>query len=84
LLDHTLIYAPHEFGDDSGQHSYDNLLLSIAGDAGGYLRTGRFVTMKGKAHNNVLVTLANAMGVPLKTFGDATLCDGGSIPGLLA
>jgi hypothetical protein len=84
LLDHTLIYAPHEFGDDSGQHSYDNLLLSLAGDAGGYLKTGRFVTMKGKPHNNVLVTIANAMGVTTKTFGDATLCDGGSIPGLLA
>jgi hypothetical protein len=84
LLDHTLIYAPHEFGDDSGQHSYDDLQLSLAGDAGGYLKTGRFVTMKGKAHNNVLVTIANAMGVDTKTFGDATLCDGGSIPGLLA
>jgi hypothetical protein len=84
LLDHTLIYAPHEFGDDSGLHSYDNLLLSLAGDAGGYLKTGRFVSMPGKAHNNVLVTLANAMGVPVKTFGDATLCDGGPIPGLLA
>ncbi|HET6279553.1 MAG TPA: DUF1552 domain-containing protein [Polyangia bacterium] len=84
LLDHTLIYAPHEFGDDSGQHSYDNLLLSLAGDAGGYLKTGRFVTMNGKAHNNVLVTIANAMGVAVKTFGDATLCDGGPVPGLLA
>lgn len=84
LLDHTLIYAPHEFGDDSGLHSYDNLQLSLAGDAGGYLKTGRFVSMAGKAHNNVLVTIANAMGVAVKTFGDATLCDGGPIPGLLA
>jgi hypothetical protein len=84
LLDHTLIYSPHEFGDDSGQHSYDNLQLSLAGDAGGYLKTGRFVTMSGKPHNNVLVTIANAMGVDIKTFGDATLCDGGPIPGLLA
>ena len=30
------------------------------------------------------VTIANAMGVPMKTFGDATLCDGGPIPTLLA
>ena len=64
--------------------SYDNLLLSLAGNAGGYLKTGRFVSMPGKPHNNVLVTIANAMGVAVKTFGDPTLCDGGSIPGLLA
>jgi Protein of unknown function (DUF1552) len=84
LLDHTLIYAPHEFGEDSGLHSFNNLLLSLAGDAGGYLRTGRFVSMTGKPHNNVLVTIANAMGVATQTFGDPTLCDGGAIPGLLA
>src|SRR6185436_2612995 len=54
LLDHTLIYAPHEFGEDSGLHSYNNLLLSLAGDAGGYLRTGRLLSFKDKPHNNLL------------------------------
>ena len=38
--------------------------------------------MKGKAHNNILVTIANAMGVAVKTFGDATLCEG-SDPGVV-
>jgi hypothetical protein len=31
--------------------------------------------MGGKPHNSVLVAVANAMGVDIKTFGDATLVD---------
>jgi hypothetical protein len=84
LLDHTLIYAPHEFGEDSGLHSYNNLQLSLAGDAGGYLRTGRLVSFKDKPHNNLLVTIANAMGVAVNTFGTPALCDGGPIASLRA
>jgi hypothetical protein len=51
-----------------------------AGGAGGYLEPGRFITCKDKPHNHVLVTVANAMGVAIETFGEAGLCDGGSLP----
>jgi hypothetical protein len=83
LLDHTLILAIHDFGESS-VHGFKNLTITIVGDAGGYLRPGRFVIYQGKAHNNVLVTVANAVGVPLRTFGDPTLCDGGPLPELRA
>jgi hypothetical protein len=83
LLDHTLILSMHEFGD-SATHGFRNIFTVLIGDAGGFLRTGRFLTFKGKPHNNVLVTVANAMGVELKTFGEAALCDGGPMPELRA
>jgi hypothetical protein len=78
LLDHTLILSIHDFGD-SATHSFKNLFTVLVGDAGGYLRPGRFLDLRGKAHNNVLVTVAHAMGVQLATFGDPTLCDGGPL-----
>jgi hypothetical protein len=83
LLDHTLVLSIHDFGD-SATHNFKNLFTVLIGDAGGYLRTGRFVNLGGKAHNNVLVTVANAMGVPLQTFGDPALCDGGPLAALRA
>ena len=83
LLDHTLILSIHDFGE-SGVHGFKNLPIMLIGDAGGYLKTGRFLTFKGKAHNNVLVTVAGAMGVDIKTFGEAALCDGGPMPELRA
>jgi hypothetical protein len=83
LLDHTLVLSLHDFGD-SASHGFRNLHIAFIGDAGGYLRTGRFITYKDKPHNNVLVTVANAMGVPIKTFGEPGLCDGGPLPELRA
>jgi hypothetical protein len=83
LLDHTLILSIHDFGD-SASHNFKNLFTILIGDAGGYLKTGRFLNLGGKAHNNVLVTVANAMGVEMTTFGDPTLCDGGPLGALRA
>jgi len=83
LLDHTLILSIHDFGD-SATHGFKNLFTVLIGDAGGYLRPGRFLNLGGKAHNNVLVTVAGAMGVELTTFGDPTLCEGGPLGALRA
>jgi hypothetical protein len=83
LLDHTLVLSIHDFGD-SATHNFKNLFTVLIGDAGGYLRPGRFLNLQGKAHNNVLVTVANAMGVELQTFGDPALCDGGPLAALRA
>jgi hypothetical protein len=83
LLDHTLILSMHDFGD-SASHNFKNLFTILIGDAGGYLRPGRLVNLGGKPHNNVLVTVANAMGVALRTFGEASLCDGGPLAAVRA
>ena len=56
----------------------------LAGSAGGALRTGRFLSYEGRElpHNNLLVSLLNAMDVPDTTFGKPEWCPG-TLPGLL-
>jgi hypothetical protein len=44
-------------------HSYDNLPYIIAGSAGGYLKQGQYVDAAGATNNQLLNTLAAAMGV---------------------
>ena len=75
LLDHTLVLSIHEFGE-SATHGFENLPIMIIGDAGGYLRSGRFLKFSGKPHNDVLVTVANALGTTITKFGDPALCEG--------
>lgn len=48
----------------------------VAGNAGGALRTGRFVCYAAVPHNNLLLTFANVMGVPATTFGAPEHCTG--------
>lgn len=74
LLDHTLILSIHDFSDSS-LHLFKNIGTSIIGSGNGFFKTGRLMKLGGKPHNNVLVAIANAMGVDLKTFGDPALSD---------
>lgn len=74
LLDHTLILNIHDFSD-SGAHNFKNLHTALIGSANGFFKQGRLMKLGGKPHNSVLVAVANAMGVDIKTFGDATLVD---------
>ncbi|WP_437562563.1 DUF1552 domain-containing protein [Sorangium sp. So ce542] len=82
LLDNTLILWCTDISE--GQtHSRHNMPYVIAGGAGGALRTGRYVRYGGDAHNDLLVTLCNAMGVDVSTFGNPAYCTG-PLSGLLA
>jgi hypothetical protein len=79
LLDHTAILWCGQLG--SGSHDLHQLPWLIAGKGGGYFRTGRFVQFprpgnKGPAHNDLFVTLANYMGIPITTFGNPKVCKG--------
>jgi Protein of unknown function (DUF1552) len=85
LLDHSLVIWVNELSD--GQiHSRRDLPIVIAGRAGGALKTGRKLSyggaMMGDNHGCLLVSLAHAMDVPLKTFGNPAYCSG-PLPGLL-
>jgi hypothetical protein len=53
----------------------------LAGGAGGALQMGRFLSYQGDWHNNLLVSICNAMDVPVTTFGNPAYCTG-SLPGL--
>jgi hypothetical protein len=42
----------------------------LAGSAGGYFKTGRSLALTGVPNNQLLVSLCNAMGTPVATFGE--------------
>jgi hypothetical protein len=48
----------------------------LAGSCGGYFKTGRHLVYEGDHHNNLLVSIMNAMGVPGDTFGNPAYCTG--------
>ena len=55
-----------------GMHEFANVPALIAGNAGGYFKTGRSIVLSGNpAPNGVMIALANALGVPTETFGRA-------------
>jgi hypothetical protein len=88
LLDQTAIVWGNEI-DLGAAHNHDDAPLVVIGGCGGKLKTGQVVRFPLKldadpttshivdrCHNDLLITVAQAMGVPLKTFGDPALCKG--------
>jgi hypothetical protein len=76
LLDNCMVVWINELSKGN-IHSHQPLPVIIAGGGGGALRTGRFVTYSPQQpHNNLLVSLANAMGTSIKTFGNPAYCTG--------
>jgi hypothetical protein len=77
LLDHTAVLWCGQIAE--GGHSVQRLPWIIAGSAGGQFKTGRYVKFDrgsndvGPAHNALFVSLANAMGVPITSFGEASI-----------
>lgn len=82
LLDNTLVLWCTDIAQGQS-HARRDMPYVIAGGAGGALRTGRYLRYEGDPHNNLLVTLCNAMGVDVSTFGNPAYCTG-PLPGLLA
>lgn len=74
LLDHTLVMVCSELGD-SNRHDHVRVPFLLAGKAGGALNTGRLLNYSGKnggqnePHTKLLVSVANAMGVDINTYG---------------
>jgi hypothetical protein len=86
VLDNTVVLWAIEVGKGN-VHSHRDLPFLLAGSCGGKLRTGRFVDYlagggSGQPHNNLLVSLASAMGGADTTFGDPQYCTG-PLPGLV-
>jgi hypothetical protein len=80
LLDNTVVLWANEVGKGNN-HAHRDLPFLLAGGGGGRLRTGRFVDYlaaggRGQPHNNLLVSLANVMGLPDTRFGDPAHCTG--------
>jgi hypothetical protein len=80
VFDNTVIWACSEIGH-ARVHDRNNMPFLLAGSCGGQLRTGRLMQYDGVPHNNLHVSLMNAMGVEGDTFGNPAYCTG-ALPGL--
>lgn len=74
VLDNTLVVWTKGMGRG---HRKDRLLYLLAGGTGfSEVEFGRYIDREGVPHNNLLVTIANLMGVDIDTFGDPEICTG--------
>ncbi|HEX6272209.1 MAG TPA: DUF1552 domain-containing protein [Polyangiaceae bacterium] len=83
LLDETTIYwfNRHGDGDSHANFALPNVIL---GGTGGYFEMGRWLQMPRTNPTKVLISLANAMGVNVPTFGEQGLSDTSPLSGLTA
>src|SRR6266566_7665489 len=75
LLDSTVVAWGNELGKGNN-HSHDHVPFVLAGNAGGYFRTGRFIDTGGASHADLLVSLRNAVDIQTTTFGNPAYCSG--------
>jgi hypothetical protein len=79
LLDHTVVLWCSQIAE--ANHDLQQLPWILAGGGGVPYKTGRYLKLprtnnKGPSHNDLFVSLANAVGVPLSSFGEASVCKG--------
>jgi hypothetical protein len=76
LLDNTLVLWGNELGAGNA-HSYKDIPWLLAGGAGGALRMGRALQFSDRPHNDLLVSVCNAMGMhDVTSFGIPGVCTG--------
>ncbi|HEX3903232.1 MAG TPA: DUF1552 domain-containing protein [Polyangia bacterium] len=89
LLDQSVICWSSEL-DMGAAHNHDDTPFLLVGGANGQLKTGNLVTFpldltdggesvaetNDRAHNDLLLTLAQVMGTPMSKFGEPTYCTG--------
>jgi hypothetical protein len=82
LFDNSLLLWCNELAKGN-VHSRIDAPYVLAGSAGGALRTGRFLQYSGDVpHNDLLLSILNAFGLPDTTFGRREWCTG-PLAGLL-
>jgi hypothetical protein len=75
VLDQSAVLWTHE-QSNGGSHLRKDMPYVLAGGCGGAFKMGQAVNFGGKPHNGLLISLANAMGVPTVTFGDPDFSKG--------
>ena len=82
LFDSVLMLQGAE-NAEADYHNYIDMPYFLLGSAGGYFKTGRYLTYPHVSHNNMLVSILNAFGLPDTTYGDPASCTG-PLPNLKA
>jgi hypothetical protein len=82
MLDETTIYwfNRHGDGDSHANFALPNVIL---GGTGGYFKMGRWLQLPKTNPTQVLISLANAMGVNVPTFGEMGLAATSPLAGLI-
>lgn len=80
LADNTLVLWMNEFGN-GGAHDKTQIPYVLLGSLGGHFKTGQLVSFPGKPHNALLVSLGQAFGLPLTSFG-APAFNWGALPNI--
>ena len=75
VLDNTMIVWCTDIAQGQS-HARRDMPYVLAGGAGGALKMGRYLEYAGDHHNNLLVSILNAMDVPDTTFGNPAYCTG--------
>lgn len=75
LYDDTLILWAKELGD-SRLHICESVPFVIAGTGGGLYRPGRYLQYDHTPHSKLLVSLCQAFGIEVDTFGDPSTSQG--------
>jgi hypothetical protein len=70
MLDSSVVVAMNNMR--TGTHETTGVPVVMAGSCGGYFKTGRSLALTSIPNNALLVSLCNAMGFPVQTFGQAT------------
>jgi hypothetical protein len=81
LLDETTIYCFNRHGDGDAHTNYC-LPNYILGGTGGYFKMGRWLQLPKSNPTQVLISLANSMGVNPTSFGEGGLVADKPLPGL--
>ena len=77
MLDNSIVLWTSEHKAKDGGHDRRDVPFLIAGSAGGAFKTGRLLRFDGRAHNDLYVAIAQALGyTDINTFGDPEVCKG--------
>jgi hypothetical protein len=77
MLDHTTILWTNELGKGNS-HTLDNIPFVLVGGGLGF-QSGRSIQHKLTPHNRLWLSVANAFGHEIKTFGNPKLCEAGPL-----
>ena len=75
MLDNTVVVWAKELGD-SRLHRTESVPFVLAGGAAAGLKTGRYLRFDGRSHQDLLVSIARAMGIDIDRFGNSATCEG--------
>ena len=69
-LDNTVVVTANDM-EDGASHYVGKIPFVLIGSCGGFFKTGQVQKYSKTGHNRLLVSLLNAMDVPVTTFGAA-------------